>query len=258
MIILLLSCWEPTCWISPTIPLLIPYPSFSPEMQFIIFFSKLTVPHSLLPPFTSSPQLPTPFSVRMDALLSHSPFPHLHPLLFSTHFSVHPYLLLCFPWYAKICPSHLFSQLYFYPFLHLYRWFQIKSGTSFPVVSSFHTFIFPLPLESSIFTTEWYVTLFSLECMPSLPSLSLIFAYSKNSLSLIQSLQPISPLACKILNQLFHLAIQHKTVSFCWIPNHIGIPINEQADTLPHSPTLSTSHQLRYLHIPASHYYPRW
>ena len=54
--------------------------------------AKLTIPQTLIPTFTSSPRLPTPFPLRMDTLLSHSPFPHLQPLPLSIH-SIPPWLI---------------------------------------------------------------------------------------------------------------------------------------------------------------------
>lgn len=47
-----------------------------------------------------------------------------------------------------------------------------------------------------------------------------VYTNSKNSLSLIQSLQPINPLTRNI--QLFHVVIHH--THFCWIPSHLRIP----------------------------------
>ena len=46
------------------------------------------------------------------------------------------------------------------------------------------------------------------------------------------SFNPFHPLVLDILEWLFLLSCKHKVVQFCWVPSHIGIAGNEEADRL--------------------------
>ena len=235
--------------------------------------TKLTIPQSLLHTFTSSPRLPTPLPVRMDTLLSHSPFPHLRPLPLSVH-SIPPWLIpnpcICssvFPDPPKsdIPPSILLTHFLDHvsihsSSIHVYTdGSKSISGAGFAVTFPNCTFKYTLPPESSVLTTELYALLFALRRIYSSTSSSFtIFTDSRNSLTLIKSMHSTNPLVCKIQNWLFYLSTRHKSVRFCWVPSHVGIPGNEQADTLARYAAMSTSPQQRFSHIPATDYYPHF
>ena len=53
---------------------------------------------------------------------------------------------------------------------------------------------------------------------------------SRNSLQTIQCRATNHPIVRDIHNWLVRLAQKKKRVSFCWVPSHIGIPGNEEAD----------------------------
>lgn len=129
-------------------------------LVFANILSKLTIPQFLRYTFSSSPRLPTPFRVCMDALRSHSPFPHLqsHPLSAQ---SFSPWLIPsycnCFSSFPSSThikyytyPPHTFSYIYVLQYPCHSRRLQIHLGTCFAVVFSSHTYNFPLPPESSI------------------------------------------------------------------------------------------------------------
>lgn len=63
------------------------------------------------------------------------------------------------------------------------------------------------------------------------PGPFVIHSDSKSSLTAISSqYNPRDPLVRAVLDWLFLLHSRRKAVVFCWVPAHVGIPLNEQAD----------------------------
>ena len=59
-----------------------------------------------------------------------------------------------------------------------------------------------------------------------------IFSDSKSALQAIRKYNNNHPLVIEILTWLIRLHSRHKSVTFCWVPAHVGVAGNEKADTL--------------------------
>jgi len=88
-----------------------------------------------------------------------------------------------------------------------------------------------LPDNASIFTAEIHALDMALDIIRHTRSKDyVVFLDSLSSLQAIESCKVKNPLILKILkdhNQLIHSA---KSITFCWIPSHVGIRGNEDAD----------------------------
>lgn len=175
----------------------------------------------------------------MDALLYHSPFPHLRPLPFSTHKYL-PWLIPS-PHICPVFPDTPNQTPAFHPcdsFSHhtsthssstrIYTdGSKFLSGTSFAVIFPSHTFRFPISPESSSLTRELCVILFTLEHF--FPSSSFtVFTDYKNSLSLIHSLQPINPLFHKMQTNYSIKPCNTKLSVFAGYPVILGSPATDR------------------------------
>src|SRR5215469_2158844 len=97
-----------------------------------------------------------------------------------------------------------------------------------------------------IFTAELYAIFFGLvNIFSSASSCYTIFSDSKSVLQALSVLRTPRPLVREIQDWLYRLRARHKTVDFCWVPFHVGIPGNETVDaaakvacTLPSIPLL--------------------
>ena len=98
------------------------------------------------------------------------------------------------------------------------------------VVSKFHRAKLHLPGEASIFTAETKAILLALSFIENHPATDYIIF--SDSLSVLQSIKSSSfsnPLVGEFLDKYNELCISNDIV-LCWIPGHIGIQGNEEAD----------------------------
>ena len=57
-----------------------------------------------------------------------------------------------------------------------------------------------------------------------------IYCDSKSVIEAIKKFNSFHPLVQKVQEWLFLISRRHKSVSFCWVPSHVGIQGNEQAE----------------------------
>ena len=89
--------------------------------------------------------------------------------------------------------------------------------------------------DSSIFTAEMKAIkniLMSIRNNPHLKKKYVIFCDSKSVLDSIHNQESRNPIMIDILDILQNLNRQKFDIKFCWIPSHVGIRGNEQADQL--------------------------
>ena len=107
------------------------------------------------------------------------------------------------------------------------------AGVGFGVVFPSFKCSGALPSSASIFTAELYGILTALKRIVNHEGDNFtIFSDSKSVLEVLSSFNPSHPLVLEILEWLFLLNCKRKVVQFCWVPSHIGINGNEEADRL--------------------------
>ena len=81
-----------------------------------------------------------------------------------------------------------------------------------------------------------------------------IFSDSKSSLEALTQMEPTNPVVCGLLKKYNKLLKDGKTLKFCWVPSHIGIPGNEAVDSLAKEALDKEDVHLDILQIVASDY----
>ena len=86
--------------------------------------------------------------------------------------------------------------------------------------------------SSCIFTAELTAILMATELISADrgPMQSTIFSDSQSAIKILNSPNPSHPIVCSILHNLINITRAGKTVTFCWVPGHVGIAGNERAD----------------------------
>ena len=105
-----------------------------------------------------------------------------------------------------------------------------ESNVGCACISNFHTDKFRLPDGASIFTAETKALDLALSFIEN--SNENKFIIYSDSLSVLQSIKSATcsnPLVHQIKCKYSNLSLK-KTIIFCWIPGHVGINGNEQAD----------------------------
>jgi kelch-like protein 2/3 len=88
-----------------------------------------------------------------------------------------------------------------------------------------------LPGRSTVFTSELMAILISLEALSRYRNQSyVIFTDSLSSMKAMESCGSQHPLVSQIHQSLIGLCNRRVFVCFCWVPSHVGIPGNEEAD----------------------------
>ena len=90
-----------------------------------------------------------------------------------------------------------------------------------------------LPVIASTYTAELHGILKALEVVASHSESNFtIFCDSRSVLESLENFNSSHPLILKILEWLFLLKRRGREVSFCWVPAHVGVHGNEEADRL--------------------------
>ena len=109
-------------------------------------------------------------------------------------------------------------------------------GVGFSVVFPSLSRSFSIPTPSSIFTAELRAILYSLSVIYVMPETDFtIFSDSLSALQAMKSSRSPHPIVVEILEWLFLNKKRGKTVGFCWVPAHVGVAGNEEADRLAKS-----------------------
>ena len=110
---------------------------------------------------------------------------------------------------------------------------KTDSGVGFGVHSVGWTLSKRIQDHASIYTAELQAISHALEKIQDNPNPR--FTILSDSLSCIQGIQNMytqHPIVSKIQDQLVELYTKQKLIKFCWIPSHVGITGNEEADRL--------------------------
>ena len=135
-------------------------------------------------------------------------------------------------------PPHVFSNLFleikdaFSSYTHVYTdGSKNDTSTSSAVVIDGTILKERISHKASIFTAELHAIVMALRFMKSSNEDEFIlFSDSMSSLEAIHHRQWTNPLILCILTLYHELCDQGKQIFFCWIPSHIGIKGNEEAD----------------------------
>ena len=85
--------------------------------------------------------------------------------------------------------------------------------------------------ESTIFTAELYALLESLIMIDnSTQDKHIILSDSQSAIQGTQMYNNNHPIVTEIFEWIIRLSTRQKEIKFCWVPSHIGIPLNEVAD----------------------------
>ena len=132
--------------------------------------------------------------------------------------------------------------------------FKSPTGVGFAAVSSSETVQFSLPESASVFTAELCAICAAVEIIRKHPPKKfVIFSDSRSAIEALQSYCPRNPLAQQVKYMFHKLYDDGISVELCWIPAHIGIKGNENAD----KDAKATIHVPRSrMHIPVSDFFP--
>ena len=134
---------------------------------------------------------------------------------------------------------------------------KTEEGVGSAYITSNTTHQFKLPANSSTFTGEIYALLQALKFINNHDNRrTIIITDSLSAISGIKQMYPSNPILKLIKEELSLVQENNKSVTFIWVPSHIGIRGNEQADrsardaiSNPNSILVTTS-----LHTDLKHY----
>ena len=119
------------------------------------------------------------------------------------------------------------------------------TGVGFAVVFPSFNRSAALSPVSSVFTAELSAIIFTLQTIFTLPVNSFtIFTDSRSVLSALGSFTSLAnPLVLSAVEWLFLLRQRGYNIGFCWVPGHVGVRGNEQADQLARGAVTSDPRQ---------------
>ena len=128
-------------------------------------------------------------------------------------------------------------------------------GVGAAVVYPDHTTKRRLLNDASVFTAELFAILLALKEIFRMKERSFVIASdSQSALAAIERFNPVHPLVMEIQEWLYLIFSLHKNVQFCWVPSHIGIQLNEIADTEAKSAIRERG--ISNVALPCTDYYP--
>ena len=194
--------------------------------------------------FDNRPKTIPPFGIRVSALLNEMKL-DLAVIAQSQFASLEPWTL-CLPEVSfqlhtdkksSVNPVILKSQFYSYlsndvDSFHIYTDGSKDNGSvAAAAVCTGKTLSCRLPSTSSIFSAEAVAILLALDIIESANHKSFkIFSDSMSCLQAIKYQKLKNPTILKILEKCHYLHLTQKTITFCWLPSHVGIRGNENAD----------------------------
>ena len=114
-----------------------------------------------------------------------------------------------------------------------------------------------LPNTASSYTAEAYAVLNSMHHIEQNSQSS--FTIFSDSLSLLQALEQTNsnnPIIIEIQSNIIKLYRLQKNITFCWVPSHIDIPGNEEADKLAKN-ALTSNTLSNFTSVPHNDHYPK-
>ena len=106
-----------------------------------------------------------------------------------------------------------------------------EDGVGCAVVHNGTSYAAKLPKSASIFTAKITAIIKAFEIVyHSKRNKFVIYSDSKNVLASLRKYNVFHPLIQKVQECLFRIFARLKSVSFCWVPAHVGIRGNEQTD----------------------------
>ena len=108
---------------------------------------------------------------------------------------------------------------------------KTSEGVGFAVVADDSCDSAKLSSSASMYTAELTAIIDAMNMAYHTSQKSfVIYSDSKSALESLNNYNPSHPLVQKAQEWLVRISCQHKSVSFCWIPAHVGILGNERAD----------------------------
>ena len=127
-------------------------------------------------------------------------------------------------------------------------------GVGYAAVSSSKTLQFSLPGNASVFTAELSAIWAAIEIIKEQPPQKfVIFSDSKSAIEALQHYCPKNSLVQQIKYQFHKLYEDNINVELCWIPAHVGIVGNENADKAARA---AINMARSTVHIPISDFSP--
>nr|XP_053627800.1 uncharacterized protein LOC128685341 [Cherax quadricarinatus] len=231
--------------------------------------------HSL---FVRRPCLLRPFSLRLHSLLSSLQLPPFYVRV-ASHFSLSPwevpavrvcsFSLPCSKAQLSTVASRSLFLDHFHSHSHAIAVYtdgsKSSDGVGFAAVFPDSVVRGHLLSLASIFTAELYAIPAAVTRIASMPVSS--FVVVSDSLSALQAIQKFDtphPLVLRIQLWLHRIFTKHKDIVFCWVPGHVDVQGNEQADTAARSAVHDLPVSYRgipftdYFAAISSHLHTRW
>ena len=111
--------------------------------------------------------------------------------------------------------------------------------------------------ETSVFSSELYAILLALQIISQSPNNTsyTIFSDSKSAIQAIRTCDSYHPIIGKIIKGIIRLHRNSKRVCICWVPGHVDVAGNDEADELAKR-AASTEDQPFNEGVPSRDYYP--